>query len=72
MRELPDCPKCHEPDLKLIRSLDWTAIRCRECGWHHTFHPTLTESELYDAIAAAVRAPGAPASGRATPPQVNS
>lgn len=53
-RELPDCPKCGESDLFIVRSKSWAVTRCYECGWSHTFMPRPSEDTLHDAIAVAV------------------
>lgn len=59
MRKLPDCPRCEEDELFVVRSPHWTSVtwlvvRCYECGWHHTFMPRPSEDELDVRVAEAV------------------
>jgi len=50
LRILPDCPFCPDEPLVLITSKEWTAIRCRDCNWQHTFMPKPDEAELVGKI----------------------
>lgn len=55
MRNLPNCPRCSEPELCLYRAVDLWVCFCIECGWR-TSQPLVDGVDIDDAIAAAVRA----------------
>lgn len=55
MRKLPDCPRCEDDELFLVRHATWIVIRCYECGWNHTLMPRPADDALDGAIAEAVK-----------------
>lgn len=54
MRKLPDCPRCGEDELWILRHADYVDVKCYWCGEVATIHPRPTEDEIDDAVAKAV------------------
>lgn len=57
MRKLPDCPRCGEDELWILRHADYVDLKCYWCGEVATIHPRPAEEELDAAIANAVQRP---------------
>jgi Zn ribbon nucleic-acid-binding protein len=56
MRKPVPCPSCADELLATIWEKEQTRIKCRECGWSHTFAPPPHSDALDAEIARVVRA----------------